>query len=142
MSKHEPDHTVTGIINDHLARKACLPTEHFVDQGYTSVDHLVQADKEYNLHLIGAVPDDNSWQALHQGYDICPFTIDWDKESAGCPQNHTSCSWSLAQTRSQRPVVKIKFRRKDCGAGPQLDLCTNNKEKKKDADRFGTASTL
>jgi transposase len=127
----EPDHTVTGIIHDHLAQKACLPAEHFVDQGYTSVDHLVRANKEYAVDLMGAVPDDNSWQALHQGYDSRHFTINWDKEQAVCPQNHTSCSWSLAKTRSQRPVVKIKFRRKDCGACAQIALCTNNKEKRR-----------
>lgn len=127
----EPDHTVTGIIHDHLAQKACLPAEHFVDQGYTSVDHLVRANKEYAVDLMGAVPDDNSWQALHQGYDSRHFTINWDKEQAVCPQNHTSCSWSLAKTRSQRPVVKIKFRRKDCGACTQIALCTNNKEKRR-----------
>lgn len=127
----EPDHTVTGIIHDHLAHKECLPAEHYVDQGYMSVEHLVQANQDYGLDLMGAVPDDNSWQARQGGYDSRHFTIDWDNECAICPQNHTSCSWSLAKTRSQRPVVKIKFRRKDCGACLQVDLCTNNREKRR-----------
>ncbi|MBK8987689.1 MAG: IS1182 family transposase [Chloroflexi bacterium] len=127
----EPDHAVTGIIHDHLARKEILPAEHYVDQGYMSVEHLVQADKDYGLNLMGAVPNDNSWQVRQQGYDSRHFTIDWDNECAVCPQNQTSCSWSLAKTRSQRPVVKIKFRCKDCNACPQVDLCTNNKEKRR-----------
>jgi transposase len=127
----EPDHTVTGIIHDHLALKDCLATEHFVDQGYTSVDHLVQAREKYGVELMGAVPDDNSWQAHREGYDSRHFMIDWANETAICPQNHASCNWSLAKTRSQRPVMKIKFRRKDCAACPQLHLCTNNKEKRR-----------
>ncbi len=127
----EPDHTVIGFIHDHLALKDCLPAEHFVDQGYTSVDHLVHAREDHGIEMMGAIPDDNSWQAHRQGYDSRHFTIDWDNEMAICPQNHASCSWSLARTRSQRPVVKIKFRRKDCAACPQIDLCSNNKEKRR-----------
>jgi transposase len=127
----EPDHTVTGIIHDHLALKDCLPVEHFVDQGYTSVDHLVHARDEHGIEIMGMVPDDNSWQARREGYDSRHFMIDWANEMAFCPQNHASCSWSLAKTRSQRPVMKIKFRRKDCAACPKIHLCTNNKEKRR-----------
>lgn len=127
----EPDHAVTAIIHQHLAEKARLPTEHFVDKGYMSVDHLIQAQQDYDISLMGAVPDDNSWQALKQGYDSRQFTIDWANEVAYCPQKHQSCSWSLAKTRSQRPVVKIKFRRKDCRTCSAISLCTSNREKRR-----------
>lgn len=127
----EPDHAVTDVVHHHLALKARLPSEHFVDQGYMSVDHLVHARDDHNIDLMGAVPDDNSWQARQGGYDSRHFTIVWDKEVAICPQGHPSNSWSLAKTRSQRPVVKIKFRRKDCRACPTISLCTNNNEKRR-----------
>lgn len=127
----EPDHAVTAVIHDHLALKESLPVAHFVDQGYMSVDHLIQAREDYDLDLMGAVPDDNSWQARQQGYDSRHFTIDWENKRAICPQNHTSCSWSAAKARWGRPVVKIKFRRKHCGACPKIDLCTCNKERRR-----------
>ncbi len=42
-SSTEPDHSVTPIVHDHLAQKGCLPAEHFVDQGYMSVEQLANA---------------------------------------------------------------------------------------------------
>ena len=127
----EPDHDVTGIIHGHLVEKGCVPAEHFVDQGYMSVEHLVDAQATADIDLMGAVPDDNSWQARQGGYDSRQFVIDWQNERAICPQGHISCSWSLAQTRSQRPVVKIKFRHKDCAVCPALALCSDNREKRR-----------
>ena len=96
-----------------------------------SVDYLVHARDDDHMDLMGSVPEDNSWQTRQGGYDSRHFTIDWENEMAICPQNHASCSWSLAKTRSQRPVVKIKFRRKDCGVCPTISLCTNNNEKRR-----------
>ena len=52
-------------------------SKHFVDKGYMSVDHLIQAQQDYDITLMGAVPDDNSWQARKQGYDSRQFAIDW-----------------------------------------------------------------
>lgn len=127
----EPDHAVTGVVHEHLALKACLPAAHFVDEDYMSVDHLVHARDDYNMDLMGAVPDDTSWQARQGGYDSRHFRIDWNKEVAICPQGHPSNSWSLAKTRSQRPVVKIKFRRKDCGVCPTVSFCMKNNEKRR-----------
>jgi transposase len=127
----EPDHDVTGIVHDHLVEKGYIPAEHFVDQGYMSVNHLVRAQADAGIDLMGAVPDDNSWQARQGGHDSRQFIVDWDHERAICPQGHTSCSWSMAQTRSQRPVVKIKFRQVDCAVCPILAFCTDNHEKRR-----------
>jgi len=127
----EPDHAVTDGVHDHLAQTGRLPAEHFVDQGYMSVDHLVRAHEKHAIELMGPVPDDTSWQARQKGYDSPQFTIDWDNERALCPQGHLSCSWSLAKTRSQRPVVKIKFRHADCSVCPVIARCTDNHEKRR-----------
>ncbi|MBK8138277.1 MAG: transposase [Chloroflexi bacterium] len=48
-----------------------------------------------------------------------------------CPQGKRSCSWSLAKTRSERPVVKMKFRHADCSVCPVIALCTDNHEKRR-----------
>ena len=124
----EPDHDVTQVIHDHLVANGDAPQRHFVDQGYMSIDHVVNGKEDANIDLMGAIPDDNSWQARLGGYDSKIFTIDWQRQQAVCPQGNTSCSWSLAHTPSQRPVVKIKFRQVDCAACSTLALCTKNRE--------------
>jgi transposase len=122
----EPDHVPVQKIYRDLADKHCLPGEHIVDQGYTSVDLLVKAHETYAIDFIGPIPDDNSWQARLGGYDSTQFVIDWDKQSATCPQGKQSCSWTPALTKSQRPVVKIKFRQSECATCLTRDLCTHN----------------
>ena len=130
-SSTEPDHVVTAMVHDHLAQAGYLPDQHFVDQGYMSVEQLVSAHEQYQIQLMGSVPDDNSWQSRQGVYDSRHFTIDWDNACAFCPQGKRSHSWSLAQTRSQRQVVKIKFRHADCSVCPVMALCTETQEKRR-----------
>ena len=130
-SSTEPDHAVTPLVHDHLAQKGRLPAEHFVDQGYMSVKQLADAREQHQIELMGAVPDDNSWQARQSGYDSRHFSIDWEHAAAVCPQGKHSCSWSLAKTRSERAVVKIKFRHADCSVCPVIALCTDNHEQRR-----------
>ena len=127
----EPDHAVTDLIHDHLAQIGYLPAQHFVDQGYLSVEQLLRAHEKHGIKLMGSVPDDTSWQSRQQGYNSPQFTMDWDNQRALCPQGHLRCSWSLAKTRSQRPVVKIKFRHADCSVCPVIARCTDNHEKRR-----------
>jgi transposase len=96
-----------------------------------SVEALIHAQQNYQIDLIGPVPDDNSWQSRLGGYDSGCFRIDWQAQTATCLQGKQSCSWSLAQTRSQRDVVKIKFRRADCIRCPVVAHCTHNTKEKR-----------
>jgi len=127
----EHDHVATGFIHQHLAQNSRLPTEHFVDAGYMSVDQLVKAHDDYGIDLMGKVPGDTSWQARKEGYVSQDFKIDWERKEAICHQNHLSCSWTPAFARGDHPVVKVKFRRKDCRTCPKLALCSNNREKRR-----------
>ena len=52
----EPDHAVTDLVHDHLAQRGCLPAQHFVDQGYMSVEQLVRAHEKHGIELMGSVP--------------------------------------------------------------------------------------
>ena len=122
----EPDHVPLEKIQRDLAHKNRLPAEQYVDQGYTSVDHLMNARNLYDIDVIGLIPDDNSWQARLGGYDSTQFAIDWDQQRATCPQGKHSCSWTLALTKSQHPVIKVKFRKTECTACPARALCTHN----------------
>lgn len=57
------------LFHGYLLENDCVPAEHFVDQGYMSVEHLVNVQARADSNLMGAVPDDNSWQARHGGHD-------------------------------------------------------------------------
>lgn len=120
----EPDHETVGTIHKDLAEKGCLPGEHFVDQGYMSVELLVDSQAKHGIDLMGLVPADNSWQARAGGYDSTQFAIDWHHQRVTCPEGKQSCSWTLSRTVSRRPVVKIKFRQADCSVCPTRDRCT------------------
>lgn len=127
----EPDNEPLEIIHRHLADKECLPASHLVDQGYTSVELLIHAQEQYGIDLVGPVPDDTSWQAKEGGYDIRQFAIDWANQSVTCPQGKHSCSWTLAHTRSERPVVKVKFCLTDCKPCAQRPCCTRHHNEKR-----------
>jgi transposase len=127
----ESDNAPVETIHRDLAEKGCLPDEHIVDPGYMSVELLIKARQDYDIDLLGPVPDDNSWQSREGGYDSSRFTIDWDQQRVTCPQGKQSCSWSLAQARGHRPVVKIKFRQADCAECPVRSCCTRTTKAKR-----------
>lgn len=127
----ESDNAPVETIHNDLAEKDCLPDDHIVDPGYMSVELLMNAHQNYGINLLGPVPDDNSWQAREGGYDSTQFTIDWDNQWVICPQGKQSCGWSLAQTRSQRPVVKVKFSQTDCAVCPARSCCTRTTKTKR-----------
>ncbi len=127
----EPDNEPLEIIHRHLAEKDLLPASHLVDQGYTSVELLIDAQEQYGIDLVGPVPEDTSWQAKERAYDIRQFAIDWADQSVTCPQGKHSCSWTLAHTRSERPVVKVKFCLTDCKPCAQRPCCTRNHNEKR-----------
>ena len=63
----EPDHAITAVIHQRLAEKSRLPSEHFVDAGYMSVDHVFRARQDHEVDLMRNVPEDTSWQARQNG---------------------------------------------------------------------------
>jgi transposase len=118
------DVSVTADIHIALAEKQLLPSEHFVDAGYTSADHLVISHTDYHLDLIGPVMPDSSWQAkAGQGFDIAHFVIDWQSQTATCPTGKRSQSWYSGQRQGQ-DFIQIRFATADCRACQHRSLCT------------------
>lgn len=117
------DYEVTPLIHTHLRERALLPREHYLDSGYMTADHLLDA-QALEIDLIGPVREDPSWQArANEGFDIAAFTIDWEAKQAHCPQGHTSCKWQV-DTRPRVPVYQFRFSRSDCRACPVRAKCT------------------
>ena len=114
-------------IQAELARQQLLPSEHVVDAGYMSAEQLLASQQSYAIDLIGPVNADASWQAkAHQGFEAAAFRIDWQAQTATCPQGQLSTQWIPGQDRHQHPIVHIHFARSDCQRCTVRERCTRS----------------
>jgi transposase len=121
------DFDMTPVIQAHLAERDLLPSEHIVDAGFVTADHLVSSQKDHAVDLLGPAPSDASWQAkAHEGFDLATFRIDWEAQRALCPQGHLSTLWMLDQDRHARDIVHIRFADADCRGCPVRGKCTHS----------------
>lgn len=122
------DVEVTGTIHQALAAKDLLPAEHLVDTAYVSVDHLLEAQDDYQLDLVGPVPGGGSWQAKQgQGFDVSCFAIDWAQQVVTCPQGKLSQSWHQRQEKYGHDYIEARFSPADCHPCPVRSACTRSK---------------
>ena len=71
---------------------------------------------------------DTSW--LHhtgEGYDIAAFTIDWENQTARCPQGQTSIRWTEFKEPIRNIAIRIAFDPATCRSCPARDSCTRSK---------------
>lgn len=118
---------VTMLVDIHpmLSAKGCLPREHLADSGYVDAELIVDSRDTYDLHLIGPVRPDISWQARTPGaYSIDKFEIDWDKQQATCPEGKHNSTWTQRRDAWDNEIVRIKFAHRDCKLCPTRSLCT------------------
>ena len=121
------DSVVLQEIQDSLAARQLTPSEHIVDSGYMSADHLLTSQTEHGIDLIGPVAGDPSWQAkAGEGFAAAQFVIDWEAQQARCPQGKTSVWWQARQDRDGQAVVHMKFAKEDCGACSLQAHCTRS----------------
>ena len=118
-----PDERALAAIHSSLAEKKLLPDQHLVDAGYVDAAKLVQSRASYGVDLVGPTLK-NYWYQADTGYDLTHFSIDWEAETLTCPQGRISSSWTPAQDRKGKPVIKIKFSQTDCKACPSQAACT------------------
>jgi hypothetical protein len=117
------DDAVSEQIHAHLAERQLLPDKHIADTGFVNSELLVSSRNTYGLELIGPTRADKHWQAkAHAGFAACDFVIDWEHETATCPQGKTSLSWTPAVDKFKNHV--IKFSKTDCRPCPVSTQCT------------------
>ncbi|WP_415788974.1 IS1182 family transposase [Deinococcus saxicola] len=123
------DGSSTAVIHDKLAAKNLLPSKHFVDAAYTDAELLVSSAKEHGVQLMGPIRQVSTWQSRQGlGYDTAQFQIDWEQQHAICPQGKISGSWRPGYNEVKHPIIRIRFRRSDCGTCPTRTLCTAAKD--------------
>jgi transposase len=122
------DVEMTDDIHHALDEKDLLPSEHLVDTGYVSADHLVSSEQDYGLDLCGPAMPDTSWQARSEsGFDVACFAIDWDAQTVTCPQGQVSRSWQTEEKKGH-PVIRVRFAQQVCAQCAQRSRCTRAKQ--------------
>ena len=75
-----------ALIHDALATKGLAPSEHLVDAGYVSAEHLVGAREQHGIDLVGPARPDQSWQKQVDGaFQATDFVVDWERRRVRCP---------------------------------------------------------
>ncbi len=120
------DYSMTEVIHTHLAERDLLPSEHIVDTGYPTSDHLMTS-REHQVDLLGPMREDNSWQTrAAAGFGVACFAIDWEAEQATCPMGKTSAIWKPTTDNRGIHVINIRFAHADCVACPQRSHCVSS----------------
>ena len=119
------DMEVTSRVHQRLADNESLPGKHLADSGYVDAAGIVEAREVYRVELIGPVLGDNSWQAqAGEGFDAGSFSLDWDAQTATCPEGHTSRRWVYKPDVHGGPGVEVSFATADCVSCPSRSRCT------------------
>lgn len=120
-----PDHLTTLQIHDSLEAKALLPSEHLVDSGYVTAEHLAECETRFGVDLMGPVHPNTNWQSrANTGFDGRQFVVDWEREQVTCPEGKVSSKWRTAIDPHGKPVVRAHFSKRDCRPCPKRALCT------------------
>ncbi|MFJ3608507.1 IS1182 family transposase [Streptomyces anulatus] len=119
------DVQVTDTVHEGLAEQNLLPTEHFVDSGYTEARVLVSAQRDYGIEIVGPVQGTAAWQAKDgEGFTQENFTIDWQAQEVSCPNGKRSRGWSDSTSQTGAAVIRAWFSINDCGPCPVRSQCT------------------
>ena len=118
-------------IQQRLAERDLLPTEHLVDAGYVTAQLLVDSQQR-GVTLLGPMMADPSWQAKqNKGYAAADFRIDWEQKQVLCPLGKRSASWKERQADYGMNVVYVQFHRKDCAACSARSDCTTTQTQRR-----------
>jgi transposase len=99
-----------------------------VDAGYVSAKLIMESQEKHGVDLIGPVHVDPSWQARTPGaFDASQFQVDWEAQSATCPQGQHSIGWYPDKDSQREPIVRIMFDPPTCLACPCRAQCSKAK---------------
>ena len=119
-------------IHRQLAQRELLPNTHLVDAGYIDAQLLLESQREYGVDLVGPAQSNGRWQQVQgNGFDIGHFQIDWDAQTATCPQGKQSSSWRPGVDGRGNAVINVVFAKADCSQCPSLSQCTRAKSRRR-----------
>lgn len=122
------DFPTLSTIQQHLAEREVLPSEHLVDAGYMTADQFQESRANYQIDLVGPIAENRSWQTRQEdGFAAAQFVIDWEAKQATCPQGKTSVGWFERQNRHGHEATQIRFAKEDCAQCSARSRCTEAK---------------
>ncbi len=121
------DAVVVEQIHTRLDSRGLLPSEHFLDAGYTSAELLVETRAGSGITVIGPVRPDTTSQAVRAaGFGKTAFAIDWRAKKAICPRGAASKYWTEGIDHNQRSAIRIRFATDTCAPCPVRSQCTRS----------------
>jgi transposase len=115
-------------IQDALAARMIVPSEHLVDAAYVRALNLAQSRERSQIDLVGPVDTDHRWQARVEGGCTSErFAIDGEAREARCPRGQRSIRWCETYTARQRRMIHIDFDPTHCLPCPDRVRCTRAK---------------
>lgn len=124
----QQDNEATAEIQEELVKNQLAPSQHLVDAGYVSAKLILDSQEKHAIDLIGPVHVDPSWQSRTPGaFDASQFQVDWQAQSATCPQGQQNNGWYPQKDSQGEPVVRITFDPKTCLACPVRLQCSKAK---------------
>jgi transposase len=115
----------TAPIQQALAEKDLLPSEHLVDAAYIDAALLVSSQQDYGITLRGPARPNPNWQATIKGaYTVADFAVDWERRQVHCPQGKAAASWAERVDTTGRAYIQVRFHQQDCRACGTRALCT------------------
>jgi hypothetical protein len=110
-------------IHARLAAQDLSPAKHYVDQGYTSGPNLAHSTQR-GIDLRGPVGTHSGGKP--PGYRMEDFAVDFDEQTARCPQGQVTTNWSAYRVPEDpmRHEIKIYFGAL-CNHCPVRAACTS-----------------
>lgn len=119
------DQQMTRPIHNDLATQGLRPELHIVDGAYLNAEILLSSQTERDIELLGPLSPSSSWQTkAGKGFDAAGFAIDFDNQTATCPQGATSTTWTEHTRPSGQSEIHITFQRSTCTPCPARTDCT------------------
>ena len=118
------DAEMTTPVNAALHRRDLAPARHYLDSGYASPRHVLDAARLFGITLVTPLLADSSRQArAGDGYDRTAFAIDYDARTVTCPQGKPSTGWTPVRQEGRDAIV-VRFGITTCRPCPARQLCT------------------
>jgi len=123
---YAPDAAHVAGGQEELAKRDLLPGRQFVDGSYVGSQIALESRKKHGIELVGPVKQNVHHIQIESGYDQSAFKIDWDRQSAICPEGKKSIGWWSHTSPTGRVTFHTKFSRTDCAQCSANKLCTKN----------------
>jgi len=110
-------------IQKRLEERGLRPSEHMVDQGYVSGEHIVKSQAQ-GIDLVGPPPADTH---PDNGFRQTDFQVDVEAKQVICPVGEVSRVWSeRASAEGEPPTIEVRFSAETCQACPAFGVCTKS----------------